>query len=77
MATKKVVIEFEFEEIQEDPEDDWTELKLISIRRSHSDLTKDELDQLGETIGQSDSWQVDRWMDIQDVLGGTRKRVKF
>jgi hypothetical protein len=69
---KKIVIEFEFEEIQED--EDYSYLELASIARTHSDLNAKELNNLGETVAQSDRWQVDIWMDVQRMLGGELDR---
>lgn len=75
MAKRKLVIEIIFEEdFYEDEE--YTHLEVIEIRRGKkTDLTEDELDGLGESVAQTDFWQVDRWNDIQEVLGG-RKSVK-
>jgi len=73
---KKLIIEIEFEERVEDEE--YTSLNPVAIRRTHSDLTDAQIDALGETIGQSDTWQVDRWMDLQRVLGDAEiKEVKI
>jgi len=70
---KKIVLEFVFEETVD--EDDWAELELVSIARTHSDLSDDELDGLGESIAQTDSWQVDHWNEIQLVLGGQAEKI--
>ena len=71
---KKLVVEIIFEEITED--DDYTYLEVTEVRRGkESNLTEGEMGALGEDVAQSDEWQVDRWIDIQAVLGG-RKKVK-
>lgn len=79
VGKKKLVIEIIFDEITEeytDPEDNYTYLEVKEIRRGKkTTLTEGEMDSLGEEVGQSDRWQVDRWIDIQEVLGG-RKSVK-
>jgi hypothetical protein len=71
MVTKKITIEFTFEEKQDEWDKEYTYLELVSIERTRSDLSPDEIDALGEGIGQSDYWQVDRWIDIQAVLGAS------
>jgi len=68
---KKLVIELEFAEFQ-DFSDEPSYLEANVVRR-HPDttLTEEELSQLGEVVGQSDRWQVDNWIAIQRVLGGS------
>lgn len=67
---KKLVIEIIFDEVTED---DYTYLEVTEIRRGKkSELTDGEFRNLGENVGQSDEWQVDRWIDIQQVLGGAK-----
>lgn len=71
---KKLVIEIIFEEKIED--EDYTSLNVTEIRRGKkTTLTEGQMHELGEDVGQSDTWQVDRWIDIQEVLAG-RKSVK-
>lgn len=68
---KKMVVEIIFKEIVED--EDYTRLEIVEIRRGKkSNLTDGEMLSLGEGVAQSDEWQVDRWIDIQEVLGGTK-----
>lgn len=67
MATRKLVLEFEFEE---EIEDDWVHLQPIKVTRTHSDPEID-INGLGEEIAQSDRWQVDNWIAIQQVLGNS------
>lgn len=63
MVTKRIVLEFEFEEAEED---DYTELSLAKITRQYrSPLTDGELSGLGDQIWQSDFWQV---YVVQDML---------
>ena len=74
--TKKITVEIEFEEMPED--DGWVELVPSVIRRVQSDLTDSQIDSLGESIAQTDTWQVDRWIDLQTVLGNSNvKEVKI
>jgi hypothetical protein len=74
MAKKKIIIELEFDEVTEY---EYTALNLTSITRTHSDLDADELNALGESVAQSDYWQVDRWLDIQRIIGGEVESVKL
>lgn len=69
MSTRKIVLEFTFQEVVD--EDYYEHLELVSIERTRSDLYPEEIDALGEEIGQTDKWQVDRWIDIQSVLGSS------
>lgn len=72
---KKIVVEILFEEITED--EDYTYLEVTEIRRGKkTTLTEAEMDSLGESVAQTDEWQVDRWIDIQAILGGYKKSVK-
>lgn len=68
MSEKKIVLEFIFEE-EHYPDEDWSDVRLVRIERTRSDLTPDQIDALGEGIAQSDYWQVDQWNNIQQVLG--------
>lgn len=70
MATRKLVLEFEFEEEIEDEgtEEEWAHLQPTKVTRIHSDPEID-INGLGEEIAQSDFWQVDNWISIQNVLG--------
>mgnify|MGYP000370160620 CR=1 FL=1 len=71
MTKKKLVIELVFDEIIEDEDfDPWTRLELTKIKRLDSTtLTDGQIDRLGEEIGQTDRWQVDNWILLQQVLG--------
>lgn len=61
-----VTLEFEYREDPGDP--DYTERVLTGMSRQ-TDMSDDELEALGETIGQSDTWQVTNWNHIQSLLG--------
>lgn len=63
--TKTLTLTFVFTE-KEDYGD--TYLDLDRIERE-TDLTDGEISALGEEVGQTDRWQVERWLDIQDLLG--------
>lgn len=65
MSKKKIVLEFVFREEQDE---EWTYLKLDKIKRTRCDLNRDELTSLGEDMAQSDRWQIDGWIQIQDLL---------
>ena len=71
---KKIVLEFIFDEVQEDYGED-TYLELQKIERTQSDLDDDELSGLGEEIAQSDWWQVDNWNRIQRILSGQDQAI--
>lgn len=68
---KHLTIDFVFDEVVED--EDYTHLDLRTIKVVHSDLSTGERTGLGEEVGQTDRWQIDRWIDIQEVLGGKDK----
>lgn len=72
MSQKYITLTFVFEE--EIDEEDWVSLELAGIERD-TNLSDAQIDALGERIGQSDTWQVDRWIDIQRVLGNSK--IKF
>jgi hypothetical protein len=69
---KKIVVEFVFDI---EVEDDWENPVISEIGLVSTDFTEDELSGIGETIAQTDHWQVDVWNSIQTVLGGDSKRV--
>ena len=68
MTTKKITLEFTFEEVQNEYDPEYTTLELVLIERTRSDLSPGELDYLGNRVAQSNDWQVDRWIDIQNAL---------
>lgn len=68
MTHKRLVLEFVFEETPDEFDEGYTSLELRSIARTYSDLDEGELNSLGEDVAQSDTWQVDRWIDIQHAL---------
>lgn len=70
---KRLVIEFVFDEVREFEDEDWTTLELRKIARVSTDLTEGQLDALGEGVAQTDQWQVDNWIAIQQVLSGVKK----
>lgn len=72
MSLRKIVIELTFEDVVYDEDD--IELTLIAMERVHSDLKDQELDSLGESIAQTDKWQLDRWNDLQQILGSSSTR---
>lgn len=71
MATRKLVLEFEFEEEIEDEGTDmeYVHMRPVRVTRTYADPEID-IGALGEEIAQSDRWQVDNWNAIQWVLGG-------
>lgn len=76
MAQRHVLLDFTFEDLDEYGDGDVSPT-LTKIERTHSDLDRSELSGLGEEIAQTDKWQVDRWQDIQAVLGGSRESVTY
>jgi len=74
---KRIVLEFVFDEVEDDVDPDWVRLDLVKIERTHSDLTDDQLSSLGEEVAQTDRWQVSIWNDISEVLGGDVKKVRY
>lgn len=72
MSLRKIVIELTFEDVVYDEDD--IELTLIAMERVRCDLEDKELDSLGESIAQTDTWQLDRWNDLQQVLGSSSTR---
>lgn len=78
MSKKRLVLEFTFKEKQDEGYEDWTYLDLVKIERTHSDLSDSQIDSLGEDVAQTDEWQINRWIDIQTVLGNSStKKVKI
>lgn len=69
-----VTLEFEYREDPNWPEDVYLEL---SGMHRNTDMDDDELTTLGESVAQTDKWQVDHWVDIQQLLGGDRERIKY
>lgn len=69
-----VTLEFEY---REDPH--WPEYAYLELSGMHrnTDMDDDELTTLGESVAQTDKWQVDHWGDIQRLLGGVRERIKY
>lgn len=77
MTKKKLVLEFTFKEQQDTYDPEYTYLELTKIERTGT-LEDWEIDSLGEEIGQTDRWQVNRWIDIQRLLGDSdTKKVKI
>lgn len=74
MAKKKLILEFTFEEVQEDVAH--LKPKHVKLHQSTT-LTDMELDALGEEIGQTDRWQVDNWNAIQSVMGGSTEKARL
>lgn len=72
--TKKIVLEFIFDEKVDSVWPDYTELVLGEINVVESTLTEGERSGLGEEIAQTDEWQVNRWINIQNALGGTDRQ---
>jgi hypothetical protein len=71
MTKKRVLLEFVFEELEDEDE---LVLEPRSVRIYMSELSPDQLSGLGEEIAQTDRWQVDNWNAIQAVLGGDSKK---
>lgn len=68
---KTVTIELVFEgEIEEWDNETYSSYDLSEVSIVHSDLTESELSSLGESIAQTDSWQVDHMNGIASVLSG-------
>lgn len=68
---KTVVLTLEFENLEPDG-DGYSEMEPIRVYLDPATtMTSDELSALGESVGQSDRWQVDNWIAIQNVLGGS------
>lgn len=64
-----ISVTLEFEYSQEDYfDEDEMSLELTGMGRS-TNMSDDEIDALGERIGQSDTWQVTHWNHIQSLLG--------
>jgi len=73
MTQKKIVVEFVFDI---EVEDDWENPVIREIGLVETDFSEGELEGIGETIAQTDHWQVDVWNNIQTVLGGESKSVR-
>lgn len=69
-----VTLEFEYREDPVFPEDVY--LELSGMHRD-TDMNDDELTTLGESVAQTDRWQVEHWSDIQRLLGGSSARIKY
>lgn len=66
-----ISVTLELEYTQEDYfDEDEMSLELVAMRRS-TDMSDNEIDSLGERIGQSDKWQVTHWNHIQSLLGNS------
>lgn len=73
MSTKYLTLTFVFEEesdtygdFDDRQTDVWLECKGVD---RETNLTDRDLKNLGDEVAQSDRWQVDRWIDIQRLLG--------
>lgn len=76
MPSKFIAVCFEFNEVQEHP-DEPPSLELEGMWRD-TDMAPHEIDALGESVAQSDYWQVERWLDIQTLLGDSETGwIKF
>lgn len=67
MVTRQLQLTFSFEETVEFP-DEPAQLELKSISRS-TDLTAAQIESLGDSVAQTDRWQVEIWAKIQELLG--------
>lgn len=77
MTKKKLIIEIQFDEVTDEFDEEFTYLVPHTIKRHKgTTLTEGEMDSLGDSVAQTDRWQVDRWIDIQQVLSGVKK-VRF
>lgn len=65
---KRIVLEFQFEEFPW-PEAQEVGLVLTGMERIFTDMSDDEINALGEHVAQSDYWQVNQWINIQQLLG--------
>lgn len=70
---KKLVIELIFNEEEEDGYTHLTPVKVV--RHPDTTFTEEEMSNLGDSIAQTDRWQVDNWIAIQAVLSGSEKEV--
>lgn len=68
MSSKYISLDFTFEEVEDEYDEGVWSLEVRGINRS-TNLSDDEINALGEEIGQSDRWQVDNWIAIQRILG--------
>lgn len=71
---KKVIVEIEFDEWVEEyeGEDPWAYYEPSAVRlHPDTDMDEGQLDSLGETVAQTDFWQVDMWNNIASVIGGS------
>lgn len=66
MVQKQLQLTFSFDQVAEFL-DEAPYLELVSIERS-TDLSDSELESLGDSVAQTDRWQVEIWQKIQELL---------
>lgn len=78
MVKKKLLIEITFEEEHEFlDEDPYLKLKKMKVHPKSDILTDSESQTIGEHMAQSDWWQVNFWIDLQEIISQSVLKKKY